>query len=104
MIGRKFQLGNYLLRLEGKGFKFGEDIITFIYFGKQSTGSSDYLAAISIELTLKCQKRFDPSFYLSFSGKITSTKYYNQKTSLCTCKSVRIISGPRDLNLGSLLI
>lgn len=70
MIGRNDLLGNYLLRLEEKGFKFGEDIITFIYFGKQSTGSSDYLATLSIEFTLKCQKRFDPSFYLSFLERL----------------------------------
>ncbi|HEY4551926.1 MAG TPA: DUF6123 family protein [Bacillaceae bacterium] len=66
-MGRKkeFNLEDFLLNLEDKGFKFREDAIAFIYFGKKSTGCSDILAAVSIELTLKLQKSFDGSFYLS---------------------------------------
>ncbi|WP_230200092.1 DUF6123 family protein [Bacillus niameyensis] len=60
-----YNLGNYLLQLEEKGFKFGEDAISFIYFGKQFTKSSDHIVTVCIELTLKFQKSFDASFYLS---------------------------------------
>ncbi|KRG12523.1 hypothetical protein ACA30_18975 [Virgibacillus soli] len=91
-MGRKFQLGNYLLRLEGKGFKFGEDIITFIYFGKQSTGSSDYLAAISIELTLKCQKRFDPSFYLSFLERLQAQNITTKKQAYALANQLGLLA------------
>lgn len=92
MIGRNDQLGNYLLRLEEKGFKFGEDIIIFIYFGKQSTGSSDYLAALSIELTLKCQKRFDPSFYLSFLERLQAHKITTKKQAYALANQLGLLA------------
>ncbi|MEK3886086.1 DUF6123 family protein [Bacillus sp. FSL K6-3431] len=71
-------LEKYLLNLEDKGFKFKEDAISFIYFGKQLTGSSDKLVALAIELTLKNQKRFDGSFYLSL---LETLKENNIRTS-----------------------
>ncbi|MCJ7839509.1 DUF6123 family protein [Lederbergia sp. NSJ-179] len=79
MIRRENQLGNYLLRLKRRGFRFGEDVISFIYFGKQSTGSSDYLVSLSIELTLKCQKHFDPSFYLSVLERLQAHQVTTKK-------------------------
>ena len=63
-------LEDYLLNLEDKGFKFKEDAIAFIYLGKQSTGSDDYLVSVSIELTLMALKRFDGSFYLSLLERL----------------------------------
>ncbi|MBS4209822.1 DUF6123 family protein [Bacillus sp. FJAT-50079] len=65
MYNAQKNLGTFLLHLDDKGFKLKEDAISFIYFGKQLTGSDDYLVSIAIELTLKTQKRFDGSFYLS---------------------------------------
>jgi hypothetical protein len=70
-------LDDYLQLLGSKGFQFGEDAIGFIYFGKQYTNASDELARTAIELTLKAQKTFDGSFYVSLlelliSNKITS--------------------------------
>ena len=56
----------YVSFLEGKGFTFGEDAIGFIYFGKRYTDASDMLVNAAIELTLKIQKKFDGSFYISF--------------------------------------
>jgi len=67
-------LANYLLHLEDKGFKFKEDVISFIYFGKQLTGSNDYLVSISIEITLKAKKSFDGSFYLSLLERMAENK------------------------------
>lgn len=55
----------YLIHLENKGFKFGEDAIGFIYFGKRSVNVSDEIVNAAIEITLKAQKRFDNSFYMS---------------------------------------
>ncbi|MFD6441608.1 DUF6123 family protein [Peribacillus sp. NPDC060186] len=56
----------YVSFLEGKGFTFGNDAIGFIYFGKRYTNASDILVNVAIELTLKVQKNFDGSFYISF--------------------------------------
>ncbi len=92
MIGRNDQLGNYLLRLEEKGFKFGEDVITFIYFGKQSTGSSDYLAILSIEFTLKCQKRFDSSFFLSFLERLQAHNITTKKQAYALAEQLGLLA------------
>lgn len=56
---------DYLQFLKSKGFIFREDALGFIYFGKQYTNASDELTNIAIELTLKAQKTFEGSFYLS---------------------------------------
>ncbi|OCA93009.1 hypothetical protein A8F95_03700 [Bacillus wudalianchiensis] len=56
---------DYLLRLEEKGFRFSDEMIAFIYFGKASTDASDLLVMAGIEITLKVQKEFDGSFFLS---------------------------------------
>ncbi|KMY54565.1 hypothetical protein AC623_12070 [Bacillus sp. FJAT-27231] len=58
-------LTDYLLRLEEKGFRFSDEMIAFIYFGKASTDASDLLVMAGIEVTLKAQKEFDGSFFLS---------------------------------------
>ncbi|MGX2960170.1 DUF6123 family protein [Peribacillus sp. JNUCC 23] len=55
----------YVCFLEEKGFTFGEDAIGFIYFGQRYTKANDFLVNIAIELTLKAQKNFDGSFYIS---------------------------------------
>ena len=57
---------DYVRFLEGKGFSFGDDAIGFIYFGKRYTEASDTLVNAAIELTLKIQRKFDGSFYISF--------------------------------------
>jgi hypothetical protein len=56
---------DYLHYLEGKGFQFQEDAIGFIFFGKHYTNASDEMINTAIELTLKAQKSFDGSFYVS---------------------------------------
>ncbi|MBO0958227.1 hypothetical protein J1P26_00660 [Neobacillus sp. MM2021_6] len=55
----------YLHYLKGKGFQFQEDAIGFIFFGKHYTNAPDEIINIAIELTLKVQKSFDGSFYMS---------------------------------------
>ncbi|MFD2680613.1 DUF6123 family protein [Bacillus seohaeanensis] len=55
----------FLIHLENKGFKLQEDAIGFIYFGKNYTNASDQLVNNAIEITLKAQKYFDSSFYMS---------------------------------------
>jgi hypothetical protein len=61
----EISLDDYLINLREKGFKFEEDVIGFIYFGKQYTAASDSIIKAAIEITLKTQKKFDGSFYIS---------------------------------------
>ncbi|MDZ5473181.1 DUF6123 family protein [Bacillus sp. 31A1R] len=65
---------DYLQNLIGKGFHFREDAIGFIYFGKQYTNASDELTNTAIELTLKAQKTFDGSFYVSVLETLMTNK------------------------------
>ena len=62
----------FLIHLENKGFKFGEDAIGFIYFGKRSVNVSDEIVNAAIEITLKAQKTFDNSFYISLLENLHS--------------------------------
>ncbi len=81
----------YLLELEEKGFKFKDDAISFIYFGKQLTGSKDYLVSLSIEFTLKAQKRFDGSFYLSLLEAMKENNISSRKDAYQFVKSMGIM-------------
>ncbi|MDF0727905.1 DUF6123 family protein [Cytobacillus sp. S13-E01] len=56
---------DYLSYLAEKGFMFGEDALGFISFGQHYTSSSDELVNTAIEITLKAQKQFDGSFFVS---------------------------------------
>ncbi|WML47759.1 DUF6123 family protein [Neobacillus sp. PS3-34] len=64
----------YLHMLQGKGFQLQEDAIGFIYFGKHFTNASDELINAAIELTLKAQRHFDGSFYMSLLETFISNK------------------------------
>lgn len=55
----------YLHDLKGKGFQLLDDAIGFIYFGRHYTNASDEIIITAIEVTLKAQKTFDGSFYIS---------------------------------------
>ncbi|MFC0271678.1 DUF6123 family protein [Metabacillus herbersteinensis] len=55
----------YIQYLNEKGFSFGEDALGFIHFGQNYTDAKDALVIASIELTLKIQKEFDGSFFIS---------------------------------------
>ncbi|NEY80521.1 hypothetical protein G4D64_03065 [Bacillus sp. 3H-10] len=72
----------YLLYLKWKGFHFHEDAIGFIYFGKHYTNASDKLVNIAIELTLKAQKRFDGSFYVSLLELFAENKIHNRQAAI----------------------
>lgn len=72
----------YLHNLEGKGFQFQEDAIGFIYFGKHYTNAADELVNTAIELTLKVQKGFDGSFYMSLLETLTTNKIKTRKAAI----------------------
>ncbi|QFT89326.1 hypothetical protein FIU87_11755 [Bacillus sp. THAF10] len=81
----------YLQELTAKGFKFGEDSLGFIEFGKHYTGSSDYLVNIAIEITLKAQKEFDGSFFVSFLEMIKEEQIYTQQAAFALAQDKNII-------------
>lgn len=58
-------LADYIEYIWSKGFKLSDEQVHFIYFGKQYTNSSDQLVKVAIETTLRIQRRFDGSFYIS---------------------------------------
>lgn len=72
----------YLHYLKGKGFQFQEDAIGFIYFGKHYTNASDEMINTAIELTLKAQKHFDGSFYVSLLETFTTNNITLRKDAL----------------------
>jgi FPC/CPF motif-containing protein YcgG len=73
---------DFLIDLENRGFKFQEDAIGFIYFGKKYTDASDELVNSAIEITLKAQKQFDSSFYMSILERLHSQKITSRKEAL----------------------
>ncbi|WP_232066024.1 DUF6123 family protein [Bacillus sp. KH172YL63] len=72
----------FLIHLENKGFKFQEDAIGFIYFGKKYTDAPDELVNSAIEITLKAQKQFDSSFYMSILERLHSQQISSRKDAL----------------------
>ncbi|MCM3617292.1 DUF6123 family protein [Sutcliffiella horikoshii] len=81
----------YLQQLTAKGFKFGEDSLGFIEFGKHYTGSSDYMVNIAIEVTLKAQKQFDGSFFVSFLEMIKQEQVQSKQDAFHLAKEKKII-------------
>jgi hypothetical protein len=81
----------YISFLKGKGFQFREDAIGFIHFGKQYAGATDEQVIASIELTLKAQKQFDGSFYLSLLERLTENQVKTRKEALEFVKKNELI-------------
>jgi hypothetical protein len=74
-MGRRVKtVKQYINFLESKGFTLHDDAIGFIQFGKQYTKASDELTNTAIELTLKAQKEFDGSFYISLLEILIKSK------------------------------
>jgi hypothetical protein len=82
-VGQKKQtLDEYIAFLASKGFQFREDALGFIQFGKQYTGADDSLVVIALEMTLKAQKQFDGSFYISLLEQLKQQKITNRKQAI----------------------
>jgi hypothetical protein len=81
----------YLHFLQSKGFQFREDAVGFIYFGKHYTNASDELANAAIELTLKAQKSFDGSFYVSLLETLVSKNITSRREAIKFVKEKSII-------------
>jgi hypothetical protein len=82
----------YVHYLRGKGFQFQEDAIGFIYFGKHYTNAPDELINTAIELTLKAQKSFDGSFYVSLLETLVSNKIGTRTEAIKFVKEKEILA------------
>jgi len=73
---------DYIQFLAQKGFQLGEDSIGFITFGQHYTDSSDELVNTAIEVTLKAQKEFDGSFFISLLEMYKENQVTQRKDAL----------------------
>ena len=82
----------YLHDLKGKGFQLQEDAIGFIYFGKHYTNAADEIIITAIEVTLKAQKTFDGSFYISLLETLVSNRITTKKAALQFVKDKELLA------------
>ncbi|MFD0827861.1 DUF6123 family protein [Neobacillus sp. M.A.Huq-85] len=85
-------LEDYLDYLQGKGFQLHEDAIGFIYFGKRYTNASDEIINTAVEITLKAQKSFDGSFYISLLETLMVNKVKNRKDAIRFVKERELLA------------
>ena len=83
---------DYLHHLKGKGFQFQEDAIGFIFFGKHYTNASDEMINTAIEMTLKAQRSFDGSFYVSLLETLISNKINTRKEAIRFVKEKELLA------------
>lgn len=89
---KELPLDDFLLDLRRKGFKFEEDVIGFIYFGKQYTGASDSIIKAAIEITLKAQKEFDGSFYISLLESLKQNNIHSRNSAFEYAEKIGLIT------------
>ena len=90
-MGKQFSTEDYINYLKSKGFVFKEDALGFIEFGKHYTASSDHLVNIAIEITLKAQKEFDGSFFVSFLEILKKEEVQTKKHAFKLAEEKKII-------------
>jgi hypothetical protein len=91
-MGKSIQtLEEFLVKLKAKGFKLQEDAIGFIYFGKHFTNAPDEVIITAIEITLKAQKSFDGSFYISLLETLSHQKVQSKAEALRYIKQHELI-------------
>ncbi|TDL82652.1 DUF6123 family protein [Peribacillus frigoritolerans] len=91
MLHTKQSVTDYLLHLKDKGFQLKEDALGFISFGKHYTGAEDELVIAAIELTLKAQKEFDGSFFVSLLERLTKEKAKNRRQAILVAQKLNLI-------------
>ncbi len=82
---------DYVDHLNSKGFVLGEEANGFIQFGQHYTDTVDEVVIIAIELTLKIQKEFDGSFFISLLESLKSEKIVNRKQALNHMESLNLL-------------
>ncbi|MHC0035732.1 DUF6123 family protein [Pseudoneobacillus sp. C159] len=92
-MGKSFnELEEFLLKIKAKGFHLQEDAIGFIYFGKHFTNAPDEVIIAAIEMTLKAQKCFDGSFYISLLETLSHQKVTSRAEAIQYIKEKELIS------------
>ncbi|MGM0873915.1 MAG: DUF6123 family protein [Bacillota bacterium] len=82
---------DYVEYLTSKGFTFGADANGFIKFGQHYTDTQDEIVIIAIELTLKIQKEFDGSFFISLLEMFKKEAISNRKQAINQAQSLHLI-------------
>jgi hypothetical protein len=85
-------LEEFLSSIKAKGFQLQEDAIGFIYFGKHFTNAPDEVIITAIEFTLKAQKAFDGSFYISLLETFSHQKLNSRAEALRFIKENELLS------------
>jgi hypothetical protein len=83
---------HYVDFLKGKGFNLREDTIGFIKFGQNSTNATEEITIAAIELTLKTQKEFDGSFFISLLETFVKNKVKNRGAAIRFAKEQQLIA------------
>lgn len=91
VIVRNISTEHYIENLTAKGFVFKEDALGFIQFGKHYTGCNDVQVNLAIELTLKAQRQFDGSFFVSLLEEIKTEQIQTKKAAYELAKIRAII-------------
>ncbi len=86
------KVDEYISFLQGKGFKFQEEALGFIYFGKNYTNASDELVNAAIELTLKAQKQFEGSFYISLLETLVRNQIKSRNEAIAFVKKNELMA------------
>ncbi|WP_449536669.1 DUF6123 family protein [Ferdinandcohnia sp. Marseille-Q9671] len=83
---------DYLQFLAQKGFNLGEDAVGFISFGQHYTAATDEIVKVAIEITLKAQKEFDGSFFISLLEMLKENKIETRKQAYCFVEEKKIMA------------
>ncbi|WP_226034737.1 DUF6123 family protein [Aquibacillus saliphilus] len=73
------RLAYYIEDLWTKGFKLTDEEVRFIYFGKNSTDAPEWKIMLALRITLRVQKSFDASFFLSLLELLNSDTIKTKK-------------------------
>ena len=65
-------LAYFLEDLWSKGFKLSDEDVQFIYFGNNSSNAPEWKTIVAVNMTLKIQQSFDPSFFISILELISN--------------------------------
>lgn len=85
------ELNNYISFLRSKGFRFGEEFLGFIQFGKGYTNANDKLLIVAIEITLKAQKTFDGAFFIALLETFQQEGVTGRREALSLAKKIALI-------------
>ncbi|GEN53968.1 DUF6123 family protein [Halobacillus faecis] len=72
-------LAYFLEDLWSKGFKLSDEDVQFIYFGNNSSHAPEWKTIVAVNMTLKLQQSFDPSFFISILELISNASITSKR-------------------------